>query len=105
MDIKEVEALITTCLEAVSEQYVLPLTLALGTLTAVVCRDRETADAVAAALLKQAESCPADVAGRTLLQALAGLAAGTTSPSPDDVRNALRKSLKLIPGGKPPGGK
>ena len=102
MDKEEAEAIIETCLEAVYEQYVLPLALALGTLTEVACRDRGHAAEIASALRQQAESCPSDVAGRVLLQSLAGLAAGPVIPASGDVQDALRKSLRLVPGGKHP---
>lgn len=96
----EAELIIEACLRAVSEQYVMPLALALGTLTAAVCRDREMAAAVADVLRKQAESCPPDVAGRALLLSLAGLAAQPDGAAQGDVESALRKSLRLIPGGR-----
>ncbi len=101
MDIEEVEAIIETCLEAVHEQYVLPLTLALRTLTIAVCSNPEIAPVVAEALRKNADSCPSDVAGRILLQVLAKSAAGPDGVGPDDVQDAVRKSLRLIRGGKP----
>ncbi len=94
------EVIIEGCLEAVHEQYVLPLTLALGTLTAAACRDPDSARQIADALRQQAESCPPDVAGRTLLTALAGLADGPRPLEPDAVQDALRRSLRLIPGGR-----
>lgn len=100
MNQDEAELIIETCLQAVSEQYVMPLTLALGTLTAAACRDREASDAIAAALLRQAESCPPDVAGRALLQSLAAIAGAPDAPAPGDVAAELRRSLRLIPGGR-----
>lgn len=92
------QIIIKGCLEAVHEQYVMPLTLAMGTLTAAVCRNPETAVEVAAALRQQAESCPNDVAGRTLLEALAGLAGGPVATDPAAVQSALRSHLRLIQG-------
>ena len=94
------EAIIETCLEAVHEQYVLPLMLALGTLTAAACRDRESARQIAEALRSQADSCPPEVAGRQLLQLLAELAGEPMPPDPSAVRDALRSQLRLIPGGR-----
>ena len=61
----------------------------------------QTAAAVAQALHQQAESCPPDVAGRMLLRSLAELAGGPQPPDPGAVRDALRSSLRLIPGGRP----
>lgn len=95
-DGKVFEIIIKGCLEAVSEQYVMPMMLALGTLTAAACRNPEAAAEVAAALRQQAASCPPDVAGRTLLEALAGLAAGPASPDPSAVQFALRRHLRLV---------
>lgn len=100
MNREEFEAIIEACLEAVHEQYAMPLTLALGTLTAVACRDPEVAKAVAATLRQQAASCPPDVAGRTLLEALAALASGPAPADPAAAAAALRTALRLIPGGK-----
>ena len=100
MDAEKAEAIIETCLEAVFEQYVVPLTLALGTLTATACRDLRLADEIAVALRQQAASCPPDVAGRTLLEALAALASGPAPSGPAAAAAALRKSLRLIHGGK-----
>ncbi len=101
MEREEAEAIIETCLEAVHEQYVLPLTLALGTLTVAACREPDSARQVAASLREQAESCPPDVAGRLLLQGLAELAGGPQPTEPAAVRDAVRKTLRLIPGGRP----
>ena len=89
------------CLEAVSEQYIQPLTMALGTLTALACQDRTTAEAVSSTLREQAESCPSDVAGRIILLKLSELAAGPVSPDPGATSEALRNALRLIHGGKP----
>lgn len=100
MQREEAEVVIETCLEAVNEQFVLPLMLALGTLTAAACRDRETGSQIAAALRRQAASCPPDVAGRTLLESLAQLADGPASPDPAAAADALRRALRLIPGGR-----
>jgi len=102
MERLEAEALIAVCLDAVSEQFVLPLALALGTLVAATRRDPVLAQEVAAALHQQASSCAPDVAGRAPLQLLAELADGSRATDADAIRNALRKSLRLIPGGKPP---
>lgn len=103
MEREEAEVLIETCLEAVHEQYVLPLTLALGTLTAAACRDPDSARQIAAALHQQAQTCPPDVAGRVLLQGLAELAGGPLPPDSDAVQDALRSRLRLIPGGRQDG--
>jgi hypothetical protein len=100
MDRRKSEAIIEVCLEAVFEQYVLPLTLALGTLTATACRDRRMAEEISVALRQQAASCPPDVAGRTLLEALAALASEPVPSDPAAAAAALRKSLRLIQGGK-----
>ena len=101
MNQKEAEAIIEVCLGAVNEQYVMPLMLALGTLTAtMVCRDPDAAPAIAATLRDQAESCPPDVAGRVLLQSLALLAETPRTQPTEDLRAELRASLRLIQGGK-----
>ena len=96
--------LVKGCLEAVSEQYVLPLMLALGTLTAAVCRDPKMAEEVADALRRQAASCPPDVAGGKLLEALAGLAAGPLPPGPDGLEGVVRKHLRLVHSQNPKAG-
>ena len=95
-DGKVFEIIIKGCLEAVSEQYVMPMMLALGTLTAAVCRSPEAAAEVAEALRQQAASCPPDVAGRKLLEALAELADGPGAPDPGAVQSALRGHLRLV---------
>lgn len=100
MNREEAEVIIETCLEAVHEQYVVPLTLALGALIVVACRDPDAAQQVAATLRKQAESCPPDVAGRLLLQRLAALADGPRPTDPAAAQAAVRKALRLIPGGR-----
>lgn len=100
---EEAEAIIESCLGAVYEQHVLPLTMALGVLTAVACREQDSARQIAAALHRHAESCPPDVAGRVLLQSLAGLADGPLPPEPAAVQDALRSQLRLIRGGRQDG--
>jgi hypothetical protein len=100
MNSDEAQVVLEVCLQAVSEQYVEPLMLALGTLTTAVCHAPEMAAAVAAALQRQADSCPADVSGRILLQSLARLADGTAPLDPADIQAALRTSLRLLQGGK-----
>jgi tRNA threonylcarbamoyladenosine modification (KEOPS) complex Pcc1 subunit len=95
---EEFEAILETVLQAVSEQYILPLTMALGTLTAEICHDPETAEAVADALHSQAKSCPEDVAGRAILLSLARLAAEPDASDLADVKNLVRSRLRLIHG-------
>jgi hypothetical protein len=102
MNAKEAEIVIGVCLKAVNEQYIMPMMLALGTLTAAVCRDPVMAEAVSEILREQADSCPEDVSGRILLKALSELAAAPVPPDPVSVQDALRASLRLIQGGKTP---
>jgi len=83
------EALIETCLEAVSEQCIIPLVMALGTLTEVICQDPEMADMVAKKFAKQAESIPGDVAGKAFLKVLGDIAARKVSEQ-TDLHNQLR---------------
>lgn len=101
MNAKEAEIIVEVCLKAVNEQYILPLMQAVGVLTAAVCRDPAAAEAVAAAMQSQADSCPPDVSGRILLQVLAQLAAAPVPPDPASAQEVLRTSLRLIQGGKP----
>lgn len=96
MNAQEGSAVVEACLDAVFEQYVNPLLLALGVLTAVISREPEMKKQIADTFGGLAESCPDDVAGRTFLEALADLARG-----PDAMRDAVRKALRLIPGGVP----
>lgn len=99
MNRQEAETIIKVCLDAVNEQYVIPLMLGLGTLTATLaCRDPDAAPAIAASLREQAESCPPDVAGRVLLQALAQLA---DAPGTPRTPKEMRAILRLVQGGKP----
>lgn len=100
MNREEFEVALEITLQAVSEQYVIPLALALGTLTSALCQDPKTASAVADTLRTQAESCPPDVAGRALLQALAELASEPSPSGPAHVQNVIRSHLTLIRGGK-----
>ena len=97
MDPVNVEAIVEKALEAVHAHYVLPLSLALGTLTAVASLDPKVAPEVARLLRSQADSCPEWVRGRVMLQGLAELA-GATTPA-DDPSGTLRARLRLIRGG------
>ena len=97
MKTEEAEALIETTANAVCEQYILPLVLALGTLTTAVCREPELGHAVSSILRDQYESCPENIAGRIFLKQLSFLADPDT---PDEQKNELRTFLRLLQGGK-----
>jgi len=98
----EAEALIATALEAVAEQRIFPLLLAIETLTRALCiREPDLAGTISSVLKSQAESCrQKDTAGYVFLEFLAERAAdpaSTLSPDPD---SATRTFLRLIVGGK-----
>lgn len=92
-------------MRTVSEQYILPLLLALGTLTAAICnRNEELSRSISDILRSQAESCrPNDdvtQGGWVLLEVLANIATAPTPSAPADLEEVVRNSLRLIKGGK-----
>lgn len=93
---EEFEQMLAVTLNAVNEQYILPLSLALATLTAAIARnpDSDLSKQVSEALYQQAASTPVDVAGRQMLISLAELAAGQKDD--EAIRNALRKVLRPL---------
>ena len=93
MNADEASVIVDVCLRAVREQYVMPLTLALGTLTAVACRDPAQAQVMSAVLQQQAESCPDDAHGKWILQLLAEQAARPAPVDPAAVVAELRTLL------------
>ena len=92
----EAGVLIEMCLEEVKKQYILPLSLALGTLTVAVCHDKDIASAVAGILRDQADSCPL-VPGKIILEGLAHLAADSDVADPAAVQKQLHSFLRLVP--------
>lgn len=95
MERQEMEKLLEASVELVIEEYVMPLTQALGALTMVVSRDPQQARELSEALRAHAENCPREVAGRKLLEALAELADGRVQPGPDVPQSALQRLLWL----------
>jgi len=93
---EEFEVALPIILGAVNEQYILPIVLALGTLTVALCHDPEIGRAVSRILQEQYESCPDDVPGRIYLSGLASLA----DPDEQDARKKDPSTfLRLVPGG------
>lgn len=95
----EIEAILDACADLVSEQFIIPLLLAMGTLTTAIAMDSPTkGEAMAQALKRQAQDCPD--AARAMLLSLAGLAAPDSSPTPPtSPKDAVRTALRLIQGG------
>jgi hypothetical protein len=98
---EEAAALIEVVVGELKNQYVLPLTFALATLTVAVChRDKELSEAVSEILKAQGEDCLKNkAAGGVLLKQLANVASELPA-SAEDARNALRHSLRIVYGGK-----
>ena len=93
------EAALEVTLEAVREQEVLPLLLALGSIAAAYTRN-STAQELAASLRAQAQSCPPDVRGRVYLQALADMLEAPSADPQALARTFARNGpgLRLVSG-------
>jgi len=96
MDREEFEIALPIILKAVNEQYLIPIMLALGTLTVAICHDPVIAKAIHPILLGQYESCPKDIPGRIYIKGLASLA---NPDEPDAQKKDPHTFLKLIQGG------
>lgn len=99
MEREEFEVLLEVVLQAVNEQYVMPMATAL---ISVVDAMRVTSPQAVALLAVQferlARECPEDVAGRGLLALLAERAArAPTDDSPAPSGTDLRRRLRLVP--------
>ncbi len=86
MDIDQAtaEAIIKTNLEAVQEQFITPLLLAMGTITLALSTNQELGQWVGKTLRMQVSTIPDDVAGKLLLQVLARAADGKDKMSPEE---------------------
>jgi hypothetical protein len=102
VDRQEFEVMLEFLLKAVTEQYIMPLTMAVGTLAAAIAaRDEELGKAIGERLKEQAESCRrSDAAGWFFLLGLAGIVSDPQPTDPSSVEKAVRTSLRLIHGGK-----
>jgi hypothetical protein len=95
----EFEAALEITMNAVLEQYVQPLTHALGILTFAISHQMD-GEWLAEQLQGQAETCPTDVAGKGILYLLADMARLPGSTPPGDVCKRANISLKVLRGGK-----
>jgi len=98
----EAEAMIETALKAVQKQYVIPLALALETLTRVLCvRNPDLSVTISDILKNQAGNCREnDAAGFVFLEYLAERAASPEKSLPGDGDIPLRTSLWVVDGGE-----
>jgi len=99
MNREEFEASLEVTMNAVLEQFVQPLTNAMCLLTYAAAHKKDGVW-LADQLHGQADTCPSDVAGKGILNALAEMAELPDSTPPGDVRKRANISLKLIRGGK-----
>lgn len=95
MEEQEIENLIEANIDLLNQQYIIPLTLALGAITTVISRDPSQGSELAGLLRTHASNCPEEVAGRKLLEALAELADGRIQHEPGVPRSALQQLLWL----------
>lgn len=91
---EECEAIIESTLDAVHEQLLLPLLMALGTLTVELTKHPVQKEAISASLREQRDSCPADVSGRVYLDALYQLAK-SDSDAREAVFHKVGRNVKL----------
>lgn len=96
MDRQEFEVALEVVMAAVKEQYILPLTLALGAMIeGFSTRERVL---MAEKLREQAKNChQADVAGGGLLDYLAEAALAPPPADPTYSEKAVRSVLRLVP--------
>ena len=99
MNRKEFENALEVTMDAVLEQYIRPLTNGMCLLTYAVAHKKDGAW-LAERLHGQADTCPADIAGKGMLHALAEMASLPDATPPCDVQNRVNISLRLIRGGK-----
>lgn len=95
---EEFETVLSTILNAVQQQLITPMVLALGTLTVAATRDPIEAEWISSTLYSQAENCPPDLAGRAILLALAQLAQSGSSGAfdPQTLENSVREHLERL---------
>lgn len=99
MNKEEFEVALKVTMDAVLEQYVQPLTIAMSLLTYAVSHKKD-GEWLVDQLKVQADSCPSDVAGKGILYALAEMASLPDSFPTEDVQKRVNNALRLIRGGK-----
>lgn len=95
MDQKTVDRMIENTLNAVQEKFITPLEVSLCIITLALCYGKDR-DWIRKYFERMAVTCPDDVTGRCIFEALANIAVLTDSSEPGEVEQVLNESLQLL---------
>jgi len=102
VDQETVDLLIENTLKAVREQFATPLEVALCIMTLAYCYDKKK-EWLRKYFERMIATCPDDVAGRCLFEALANITSLPDPPEPGAAEKALNASLQMLSGARDSG--